>query len=192
MKQDTKQAIIEAAAPLIHRQGFHRTGLKEILEAAGVPKGSFYFYFKSKEDFGLALIDHFSRQISERSGSEPLTPDEPALSRLRRAFVSRRDTRASCGCMGGCPLGNLTQEMSDLSPVMREHLEKALNTVTSGIEALLRLAVERGELPPGTDAAQTAAFILDAWEGALMRMKAEKSVAPLDRFIRFIFDKVLA
>ena len=191
MKQDTKNAIIEAAAPLILRQGFHRTGLKEILDAAGVPKGSFYFYFKSKEDFGLALIDHYFGSLAERARLDAQNPDEPALARLRRAFENLRDMRAGQGCEGGCPLGNLAQEMSDMSPVMREHLQRALDAVAANIASLLRTGVARGELPADLDPDRTAGFILDAWEGALLRMKTEKSVAPLDRFIQFVFDKIL-
>jgi len=191
VKQDTRNAILEAAAPLIYRQGFHRTGLKEILDAAGVPKGSFYFYFKSKEDFGLALIDHYTSALAERAREEIELSGEPALARLRRVFEDRRDTRASHGCQGGCPIGNLAQEMSDLSPVMREHLQQALNAVAANIATLLRSALSRGELSQELDPDRTAGFILDAWEGALLRMKTEKSVAPLDRFIHFIFDKIL-
>lgn len=191
MKQDTKRSIIEAAAPLIYRQGFHRTGLKEILDAAGVPKGSFYFYFKSKEDFGLALIDHYLQDVSNRAQKEREDQDTPALTRLRDVFAGRRDLRAKEGCAGGCPLGNLAQEMSDLSPAMRERLRGALNAVTANIAFLLRQAQTRGELPGTLDADQAAGFILDAWEGALLRMKAEKSVEPLDRFLRFVFDKIL-
>lgn len=191
-KKDTRQAIVEAAAPLIYRQGFHRTGLKEILEAAGVPKGSFYFYFKSKEDFGLAVIDHYSSRLSERARMERDASADPPLLRLKNLFTARRDLRVSDGCEGGCPLGNLAQEMSDLSPVMRERLRHALNLVASNIADLLREAEERGDLPAGIDPQQAGAFILDAWEGALLRMKAEKSPEPLDRFIHFIFDKILA
>jgi len=191
IKKDTRQAILEAAAPLIYRQGFHRTGLKEILEAAGVPKGSFYFYFKSKEDFGLAVIDHYSNRLNERANWEREASAQPPLVRLRGLFVARRDLRASDGCEGGCPLGNLAQEMSDLSPVMRERLRNALTLVASHIVALLREARDRGELAERLDPVQLGEFILDAWEGALLRMKAEKSPEPLDRFIHFIFDTIL-
>lgn len=192
IKKDTRQAILEAAAPLIYRQGFHRTGLKEILEAAGVPKGSFYFYFKSKEDFGLAVIDHYSNRLNERANMEHDASAQPPLVRLKTLFTARRDLRVSDGCEGGCPLGNLAQEMSDLSPVMRKRLQQALTLVASHIVALLREAKERGELTEGLDPAQLGEFILDAWEGALLRMKAEKSPEPLDRFIHFIFDTILA
>ncbi len=192
MKKNTAQNIIEAAAPLIHRRGFHHTGLKEIVEAAGVPKGSFYFYFKSKEDFGLALIDHYSQSLYEDAPALGDASEKPALERLRKAFEAHRDIRVGQGCEGGCPLGNLAQEMSDLSPRMRERLQKNFNAIVANIASLLREARERGEVPDDLDIDQTAGFIFDAWEGALLRMKTEKSVEPVDRFLRVVFDKVLA
>jgi TetR/AcrR family transcriptional repressor of nem operon len=191
VKQDTRKAIIEAAAPLIYRQGFHRTGLKEILDAAGVPKGSFYFYFKSKEDFGLAVIDHYLENLLATRSQVLADGAAPPLTRLRAVFTGRRDQRESDGCEGGCPLGNLAQEMSDLSPRMREHLQGALGSIAKVFAELLAQARDRGELPADLDPGQTAGFILDAWEGALLRMKTEKSVAPLDRFIHFVFNKIL-
>ncbi len=143
MKQNVAKNIITAAAPLIYRQGFHRTGLKEILDAAEVPKGSFYFYFKSKEDFGLALIDHYAQALSENVSLKGAAGDASALRRLRKAFETHRDIRASEGCEGGCPLGNLAQEMSDLSARMRERLQQALGSIGSGIASLLREAQSR-------------------------------------------------
>lgn len=192
MKQHTGQAIIEAAAPLIHRRGFHHTGLKDIVEAAGVPKGSFYFYFKSKEDFGLALIDYYAQSLYEGIPLGEGASEGPALERLRKAFEAHRDLRASQGWEGGCPLGNLAQEMSDLSARMRERLQQALGAITSNIASLLREARGRGEIPEDLDPGHTAGFILDAWEGALLRAKTEKSAAPVDRFLCVVFGRLLA
>ena len=60
MRQNTRQKILEVGAEIIHLKGYNHTGLQEILQAAGVPKGSFYNYFKNKEDFGLQVIDFFT------------------------------------------------------------------------------------------------------------------------------------
>jgi TetR/AcrR family transcriptional repressor of nem operon len=98
---------------------------------------------------------------------------------------------AAGGCERGCPIGNLAQEMSDLSPAMREALKDSLAGLDAGLRGVLAEADARGELPAGLDPARAAAFILDAWEGALLRMKAEKSVEPLLRFEEFIFTRVL-
>lgn len=192
MKQDTRQAILDAAAPLIHAQGFHRTGLKEILDAAGVPKGSFYFYFKSKEDFGLALIEHFSLRMRELSAPLLSQADLSPLARLRELFEGLCAVMEQGGCERGCPIGNLAQEMSDLSPAMRERLSQAMGNFSRTVRALLDEAAAQGETPPGLDPAQTAAFVVDAWEGAMLRAKTDKSPEALKRFLALVFGRLLA
>ncbi|WP_173082859.1 TetR/AcrR family transcriptional regulator [Fundidesulfovibrio magnetotacticus] len=192
MQKDARRAILEAAAPLIHRQGFNNTGLKEILDAARVPKGSFYFYFKSKEDFGIALVDHIAQGLKEDALAFLEANPRPPLEQLRLFMEHRRDQRIQADCEAGCPIGNLALEMSDLSPAMRGRIRQALDGVTRFYATFLRQAQERGELDPALDADATAAFILDAMEGALLRMKVEKSAEPLDRCRAFVFSKLLA
>ncbi len=192
VKKNTRQKILDAAAPLIHSQGFHRTGLKEILDTAGVPKGSFYFYFKSKEDFGLALIDHYVENLRAMSG--PVLADDGAspLGRLERFYSMLCERMAADGCVRGCPIGNLAQEVSDLSPEMREKLSGVLGGMSRMTQSLLDEAAKRGELAPGFDPERAAAFVLDAWEGAVLRAKTDKDPAALDRFQEFVFKRLLA
>lgn len=191
MKRDTRLAILEAGASLIHRQGFHRTGLADILSAAGVPKGSFYFYFKSKEEFGLALVEHYRTRIGERAGKLLTDPGLAPLDRLRAFFVQARERFEAEGCEGGCPLGNLAQEMSDLCPDMRQAVAQAFAGMTGLMARTLAQARDAGDIPAGIEPETLAAFILDAWEGAMMRMKSEKSVEPLRRFEHMVFDLLL-
>jgi len=192
MGKDVRESILEAAAPLIHNRGFNNTGLKEILDAANVPKGSFYFYFKSKEAFGIALVDHIARTLRQEALAFCEANPLPPLERLRRFMEDRRNRRVQAGFVGGCPIGNLALEMSDLSSAMRERLRTALSGVSAFYASALREAQERGELRPDLDPEATAAFMLDAYEGALLRMKVEKSVEPLDRCQDYLFNKLLA
>lgn len=191
MKRDARQAILLAGADLIHRQGFNHTGIKEILDVAGVPKGSFYFYFASKEDFGLALIDHFTQTMGERARSILFDADDPPLTRLARFFATLREKFSNWNCERGCPIGNLAQEMSDLSPAIRQRVCNAFSGMADMLAQVLDEAVTRGDLPADINPARTAAFIVDAWEGALLRMKAEKRIDPWLRFEEFIFTRVL-
>ncbi|WP_243311856.1 TetR/AcrR family transcriptional regulator [Fundidesulfovibrio agrisoli] len=191
MKRDTRQEIIEAAARLIHMQGYTATGIKEIVEAAKVPKGSFYFYFPSKEALGLALVEHYCEIV--RSGWEPVLADAstPPLERLRRLFLARIQSREEAGYALGCPIGGLAQEMSALSGPLRERLRQALDGLTAMVRSLLEEAAQSGLLPQGMDPATAAAFIVDAWEGALLRMKADAGPEALDRFMSVVFDRLL-
>jgi TetR/AcrR family transcriptional repressor of nem operon len=85
-QQITKEKILTVGAEIIHRKGFNNTGIQEILKAAEVPKGSFYFYFKSKEDFGLNLIDFFGNILFAKSDEYLNDSRGTPIERLRRFF----------------------------------------------------------------------------------------------------------
>lgn len=191
-KENTRKKILEAAAELVHRKGFNHTGLKEILEASGVPKGSFYFFFKSKEDFGLALVDHYAEGMAEVAMSCFEDESKSPIDRLRSFFQWAYARFEAEGCEKGCPIGNLCQEMSDLSPVFREKLESVMERMVMGVAEILHQAKEVGELPEHLDPQETARFITSSWEGALLTMKVVKSLDPLDLFDRFIFGEILS
>lgn len=191
VKENTREKILEAGAALVHRKGFNNTGLKEILDTSGVPKGSFYFYFKSKEDFGLALVDYYSERIAAMARTCFDDDSKPHLDRLR-SFYQRIYARVEAeGCERGCPIGNLCQEMSDLSPVFRLRLESATESLALGVTELLRRAKDVGEVSIDLDPEETGWFIMSSWQGALLTMKVTKSTEPLRRFFRFIFGNIL-
>ena len=188
----TRERIIEAGARIIHKNGFNNTGIKEILDAAQVPKGSFYFYFKNKEDFGLQVVDYFSARFGGMARSLLADESLPPLKRLRVMLRWFRDYYEGEGCSLGCPAGNLAQEMGDLSPAFGEKLSTVIEGMARMFAGPLTEARERGELPPGLDPMDAARFMVSAWHGALVRMKAQKSIEPLDLFDEMIFDRLLA
>ncbi len=191
-KENTRQKILEAGAELVHRQGFNHTGLKEILDEAGVPKGSFYFYFKSKIDFGLALVDYYTEQIAAVAKTCFEDQSRSPIQRLHAFFQKFYAQFETQGCDKGCPIGNLCEEMSDISPVFREKLESVTERMAGGVAEILLRAKEAGELPGHLDPDETARFITSSWQGALLTMKVVKSVQPLYRFDRFIFGEILS
>jgi TetR/AcrR family transcriptional regulator, transcriptional repressor for nem operon len=191
MKTDTKQKILETGAELIHLKGFNHTGLQEILNAAGVPKGSFYNYFKSKEDFGLQVIDHFAGYYTFIS--QPILED-PVLSplqKIKRLLEWFMDFFESKDYAYGCPIGNLAQEMGDLSPAFRDRLMSAVNMMVDGYSELLAEAQKNGEISQQLNVKEAAYFLVSSWHGALLHMKAIKGPEPLENHKRFIFDHVL-
>ena len=188
---DTKQNILQIGAEIIHRKGYHATGLQEILNAANVPKGSFYNYFKSKEDFGIQVIDFFSDFFGEFC--EPILND-PTLSPLGRLerlldqFMALFDTKKfTCGC----PVGNLAQEMGDVNSIFQRKLSKAIDSMVNIYTKLILEAQADGEISEDLDAGEAANFIVASWHGALIRMKVVKSVTPLKNHKKFIFNYVL-
>jgi TetR/AcrR family transcriptional repressor of nem operon len=188
---NTKEKILQVGAEIIHLKGYNATGLQEILRAANVPKGSFYNHFKSKEDFGLQVIDFFSDFIAQfchdtfkDSTLSPLGRLERLLDRFMEFFASKEYT---CGC----PVGNLAQELGDLSPVFQEKLSKSIDTMIGYYTTLLSEAQAAGEISKDLNVKETADFIVASWHGALIHMKVSRGVEPLKNHKKFIFNYVL-
>lgn len=193
-KDDTRARILQAGSELLHKQGYSATGIQQILDACGVPKGSFYHYFKSKEDFGLAVVDmHAERMLA---GAEAMfaNPELAPMERIRRfferflgLFTDPANTRFACGC----PIGNLVQELAASSQIFRQRLDSVLTGMEERMAVALRQAHEAGEIPARLDPEETARFISSSWQGAILRAKAAGNPAPLVRCRDFILNEVL-
>jgi len=190
-KNETRATIIRIGTDLIGRQGFNATGIDAILREAGVPKGSFYYYFKSKEEFGLAVIDHFAERYDQRLDAflndEEVTP----LNRIRNLLESGLARLEQNQCTRGCLIGNLGQELADQNERFRARLEEIFSSWKERYAACLREAQEAGELAPEFDPGVVAGFILSGWEGAVLKAKVMKSPQPLRDFIGTLFATVL-
>lgn len=190
-KRDTRSEIIRIGTDLISRQGFNVTGIDAVLKEAGVPKGSFYHYFKSKEDFGLAVIDHFAERFAQRLDAflndEEVTP----LNRIRNFLENSLARFSQNQCCRGCLVGNLGQELADLNERFRVRLEEIFNGWRERIAACLREAQAAGELAKDVDPAVVACFIISSLEGAILRAKVMKSPQPLRDFVEVLFASVL-
>lgn len=190
-RNTSKKTILREGARLIHAKGFNKTGLQEILNAAQIPKGSFYFYFKSKDDFGLELVDYywkFIEAMGEKYLSDSSISPIERLSGFMDAYqVMFENMEMRCGC----PIGNLMQEMSDLSEPFREKVGDIYARMHGHIAQMLIEAKDLGELPAGMDPVGTAQFILNSWEGAIMHMKLVKNIEPLIIFKNMVFDHIL-
>ncbi len=191
MQSNTRDRIIETGAEIIHRKGFNHTGIQEILNAASVPKGSFYNYFKSKDDFGLQIIDYFSAHF-KRIAKETL--EDTTVSPLNRIYgflTAFMEYFESQNYAGGCPIGNLAQEMGDLSPAFRKKLSEAIDMMVDAYSRVLAVAQRDGKLLKNLDIRDTASFIVAGWHGAIIQMKLTQSLAPLKNHRKFIFDHIL-
>jgi TetR/AcrR family transcriptional repressor of nem operon len=191
MQINTRDRIIETGAEIIHHKGFNHTGIQEILNAARVPKGSFYNYFKSKEDFGLQIIDYFTARF-KRIASETLEDTRLSpLNRIYRFLTAFMEYFESQDCAGGCPIGNLAQEMGDLSPAFRQKLWEAIDMMIDAYSRVLAAAQKDGKVLKSLDIRKTASFIVAGWHGAIIQMKLTRSLAPLKNHRKFIFDHIL-
>ena len=190
-KENTKNKILEIGAEIIHLKGFNHTGIQVVLLAAKVPKGSFYNYFRNKEDYGLQIIDYFSgsfEQMTQGILEDTSTPPLDKIKKILEWFIGFFESK-DFGY--GCPIGNLAQEMGDLSSRFRERLMAALDAMIVGYAELLTEAQRRGELSGQVDVRETANYIVSSWHGALVHMKIMKSPKPLQDHIRFLFKYIL-
>ena len=192
MKRNTKELILEKGSEIVRLKGFHHTGIQEILNSAGIPKGSFYFYFKNKEDFGLQLIDFYSNFFL--GNADVFFKDESYsyLDRLRRFFNFFLNYFESINYKGGCTIGNLAQELGDTNVRFRVKLNDVFEKMKSRVEFFLRHAQNENEISNEIDISIVSDFIINSWEGALLRTKVSKSSEPLRIFDKYIFDLYLA
>jgi TetR/AcrR family transcriptional repressor of nem operon len=191
-KEVTKTSLLEAGTKIMLEKGYNHTGIQEVLETTGVPKGSFYYYFDSKEDFGVQIIEYFDKTYSEHLRqyleNKKLTPTE----RLRAYCEEGRQSLESNQCRKGCLVGNLSQEMSDQSEVLRGRLEEVLTKWRNRFAQCIKEGQDRGEINKSIDYVQLAEFFQGGWHGAILRAKTTKTTAPLLAFISIMFDHLLA
>ena len=185
-RTNTREEIIRKGAELIHAQGFNATGLQQILQTAGIPKGSFYFYFKSKEDFGLEIINYFNATISSIFTRYLSENKIPPLERLEKLFEFFEGAFQKSGYTLGCPIGNLSLELADTNERLRLHLAGVIEALISQIESCLQEAKIDKSLPANLNTDDTARFIFHGFEGAVLHMKVVKSIEPIRAFRNFL------
>jgi TetR/AcrR family transcriptional regulator, transcriptional repressor for nem operon len=189
-RHNVREQIVEAGLKTLLEKGFNACGVRDITEAAGVPTGSFYNHFASKEALGAEIVERYAQENSRRKVLRDKSL--PPLERLRRHFDGLNQMYADLGYGRGCLLGNFSAELADHSAMIRERLAALSASWTRDIEDAVRDAQAEGSVSSGTNPADLAAFLLDAYEGALLRARVEKSGAPLDRFVTIIFARLLA
>lgn len=160
-------------------QGYHGTGLQEILDAVNVPKGSFYNYFGSKEDFGAEVIQHYIDPFITQLDAYLQQSDADALGAIQRYFDELIAELEKNGYKGGCLLGNLMGEIGDTSDVCQKSLQTAVTRYRNLLQSGLAKAQLQGTVRSDKSAEEMADLLLNTWQGALLRMKIEKSAAPV-------------
>ena len=190
-RTETREDIISVGSELIARGGFGQTGIDAILKKAKIPKGSFYYYFSSKEDFGLAVIDRFGSEMLEKARVKLTDEATRPLARLRGYLEASLSMINQNECKRGCLLGDLGQELAHQNEKFRLRLEEVFDAWKSEIAGCLKKARTAGELGKTADAVQLADFIVSGWEGAILRAKVKHSVEPLKQFLDVLFSKVL-
>jgi TetR/AcrR family transcriptional regulator, transcriptional repressor for nem operon len=190
--RSTRDSLISVGLDLMRTHGYGGTGVQEILHAARVPKGSFYHHFHSKEEFTAAVLDRYVALEGEHCrvvlGNTRLAP----LKRLRRYFEDLIHTAGQAAAVQGCLMGSLSLEIAAASPLLQGRLSASFTGWQGAITSVLQEAIEQGNLPKHTKAGVLSGFLLNSWEGALLRSQADRSDAPLKDFLHYIFEELLA
>jgi TetR/AcrR family transcriptional regulator, transcriptional repressor for nem operon len=179
---NARAKILASAQSLIELRGYSALGVAEICRAAGVPKGSFYYFFESKEALALAVIDE--RWAAERRDWERvLHSDAGPLERLRRLFdeaeASQRARQRGCGAVSGCMFGNLTLELSNQTETIRERLQEVFDAQVEMIGKLLTEAAARGDVSV-SETREAARSVVAQLQGQVLFAKLYNDTERLD------------
>jgi TetR/AcrR family transcriptional regulator, transcriptional repressor for nem operon len=190
-RPSVKEEIVQAAVKMLHERGFNATGVQDITDAAGVPKGSFYNHFESKEALGLEALERY--WDGALASLETLKDENvPPLVRLKSYFRRLSEVARRVRYRPGCMIGNLSVEMSDQSPAIRERLASMLAKWSRAIEQCVKAAQADGSMRRDLEAKAVAAFLLNSWEGAVMRAKVDRSDAAFEQFEKIVFKSLAA
>lgn len=188
---NTRENLILAGVKLLHEAGFAATGVQEIVNEEGVPKGSFYNHFASKEDFGREVVEYYF--TSGVPALKDILADLriPPLDRMRNYFEQRIQVFKQTNYVRGCMMGNLSLEIADHSGPIRDALAANFREWSMMFENCVAEAQKSGAVQNPMQSSVLAQFILNSWEGALLRMRVEKSDQPLHDFCVVVFSSLL-
>lgn len=188
-KLNTRDQIFDAALKLLSERGYNACSVQDITSEAGVPKGSFYNHFESKEVLGAEIVAYYASRSKMR---EILVDDAvPALERLHRYFTALNDRLVDRGFQHGCMIGNMSAEMSEQSALIREELVKIYSNWSGKLAYAIAAGQKEGTIPAQMSPEALAGFLLNAWEGAALRTRVERNKDAFDQFMDLAFNKML-
>jgi len=185
-RPSNRNDILAAGMKLFIERGFSACSVQDITDAAGVPKGSFYNHFKSKESLAAEIVTEYGKGTTDRT---ILTNAQlPALTRLKKHFSALNEYFSRCN--DGCLVGKFMAEVSDDTPEIRDRLLRVLNLWQGQISAVIAEGQKQGSIRSDLNAEDLAAFLIDSYEGAILRTRVEKSPRALKYFVKFVFSTI--
>src|SRR5512136_3121811 len=173
-----REKLLDEGVLLLMEQGYHGTGLQELVKKVGVPKGSFYNYFPSKEEFSAEVVRHYIEPFIRQLDGH-LSAAKTADAALRAYFDELIAETERKEFKGGCLLGNLIGEIGDTSDLCQTSLRDAVHRYREKLREGIARGQSDGSFRKDIDATDMADFLVNVWQGALLRMKIERSVRPL-------------
>ena len=188
---ETREILIRAGLEVLTEKGFSSAGIDEILKLVSVPKGSFYHYFSSKEEFGTVLINRYISFYSYKLEKNLNNGSQSPLKRFKAFIQDASDGMAKYNYTRGCLVGNLGQEVSIIPPDYRQLLKNGIEEWQRIIEANLQEAKKIGEISETANCKHLAQIFWIGWEGAVLRAKIERSSSPLNLFSEYFIGCIV-
>lgn len=192
--EKTQQRLLEVGLDFFEKKGYNATGVQEIASGATIPKGSFYTYFSSKEDFGVHVIRYYT-ETSLTAFKKLLidaTQKEDTFFALRAAFFTITEKYDAAVNKKGCLLGTLAAEISEASEECKKELHFSVNRYIDILAEYIKAGQEVGSVRTDADSRQLACLLWDCWQGSLLRMKVETSICPVNDNLDLFFRSILS
>jgi TetR/AcrR family transcriptional repressor of nem operon len=190
-KPSNCEKILTEGLRVVHERGYAGASVRDIVEAAGVPQGSFTNYFISKEAFCLEVLDLYFRDVRAMIQRTLRNDSLPPPKRLH-AFVDAQIKYLNrIRWRNGCLIGNFSAEASEHSEVIRKRIVQIFEEMRQSVAYCLRAAVKSGDLSPKSDCDELAGFLIASLQGAILQSKAERTAVPIERFKRLLFSTLL-
>jgi TetR/AcrR family transcriptional regulator, transcriptional repressor for nem operon len=184
-KSDAAERLVNTMAALVHQRGYLGVGVDDVCKAAGVKKGSFYYFFKSKRDLMLAALERQQQMGQEHLVDAAFADDCPPLERIQRLLETAGRIEASNKTRGGrvlgCAFGNLAAEVGGSEPILTKRVNEALCKFSESVRDALHDAKRRGDVPRSLDVAKTTDAILAYLEGVMLLAKMRNDPALIRR-----------
>ncbi|WP_189376438.1 acrylate utilization transcriptional regulator AcuR [Thalassotalea profundi] len=187
---DTKAILIRSGLEHLTENGFASSGIDQILKKVGVPKGSFYHYFSSKEAFGKTVIEHYAHYFEKKLDKSLLDDNHLPLQRIINFVDDAKAGIIRHHFKRGCLVGNLGQEVDLLPESFRQQLIDIFYSWQQRMTNCLELAKEQGQIAKTSNCNLLAELFWIGWEGAVSRAKLVGSVEPLDNFVNYFIDNL--
>jgi TetR/AcrR family transcriptional regulator, transcriptional repressor for nem operon len=187
-----RDKILTNGLQVVLERGYVGASVRDIVEAAGVPQGSFTNHFDSKEAFSLEVLDLYFENSRAVIGETLRNDALPPLKRLRAFIDANISAIRKHDAKNGCLVGNFAAEASDHSEVIRRRVSAIYTEIREAVAYCLKAAVKAGELPKNFRTSEVADFIVSGMQGAWLVSKVERDLIFAENFKKILFSSVLA
>ena len=189
-RRSLRNQILRAGLPVLFRSGYHAASVRDICAAAGAPQGSFTNHFRSKEAFAVEVLNRYFDYLKDLVAAALTDETRTPRQRLKRYLDVITDKLERDRWMIGCLIGDFSLQVSSHSRLLRKRLDSIFREWRTLFASCIAAAQAAGEVDSRFDATELAEFLLASWEGAVLRMKVERSPAALERFKTIVFETV--